>query len=62
MDKKVSIERIADALENIESFSKELPDVTAADAGKVLMVNENGEWVVGYPQVSPEQDNLSLNA
>ena len=56
MDKKVSIERIADALEGIESLAKELPDVTSADVGKVLMVNENGEWVVDYPQVSPNTE------
>lgn len=32
-----------------QNIPTELPTVTSADAGKVLMVDSNGDWVVGNP-------------
>lgn len=37
-----------------------LPAVTAADAGKVAMVDESGAWVVQDPDVAPVGDTLKI--
>lgn len=61
--KKLGIDKI-DAIEKKVDSIEGLPEVTSADEGKALMVNESGEWTPILPEVTeieanPEEDYTS---